>query len=370
MIAASVRRLLVLVVLLAAGSAVYGAADASAADCPRISFLEYRGYVYRSYGIPSNVTLPAGDSLGTATVDEPGGDDGCKRGRRTAAIRSYQGIDPLVAVAVNDRPGLVFILGNKCYGLVGDDRWSCLTKPLVFEGRTYVGTAYPAKPPPRRTLSLGAPVGKGSVDQRRVSVRPIDGVDPSIAVALAGRPSEAFLVPGVCPYVGFDNRLVLDNLSRCLRGPAWTVFSPPGATPGDQVRLRADRPLKAGQRIQVALALADVGGDILPRNTAGTTVGTLTAGTKGKTAVTFTLPKLKAGRYQAVLTCPGCAAAYGGRTVFPGGTFIVGESGGSSGKVIVVALALALLVALLAALYVRRKGWTGRGRRGPGKPLQ
>ena len=57
----------------------------------------------------------------------------------------------------------------------------------------------------------------------------IDGVDPAVAIGIEGRPSEAYVAPGVCPYERFANEAVGDDLKRCLTGLVWLVFDPPGA---------------------------------------------------------------------------------------------------------------------------------------------
>lgn len=363
-------RLLIRLALLVAAVAVgtlASAAPAAAGTCPAISFLSYGESVYRSYFVPAGVDLPVGEKVGEGVADFPGGDDNCKRERVDVDVDAFAGIDPEIAVAVPDRPRLAFVLGNKCVGYVGAERWSCLRNPLELGGVQYVGAAYPRLPAPRKTLPLGEPIGEATVGGEPVTAVRIDGVDPAVAVGIEGRPSEAFVAVGACPYERFDNRPALDDLRRCLEAPVWLVFVPPGGPPGEKVTARADRPVPADMPISISLVASEALGDIVPRDLTGAVpVGALPSGDAATLA--FEIPKLDEGRYEAVATCAGCAATHGGRTMFPAGLFIVSEAGSGTPKVILYALGLALIVLVITAVYVRRKGWIGRARRRPTGP--
>jgi hypothetical protein len=72
----------------------------------------------------------------------------------------------------------------------------------------------------------------------------------------------------------------------------------------------------------------------------------------------LTVPDLPAGVYEAVVSCSGCADAYGGKTVFPAGSFLVGEpTEGSSGvEAVSIGLAAGTLVLAVASVVVWRRG--------------
>ena len=53
-------------------------------------------------------------------------------------------LEPGVAVLVQGRPRTLFVLGRRCDDHVEAAYWDCLLRPLVFEGRRYTGTGYPA----------------------------------------------------------------------------------------------------------------------------------------------------------------------------------------------------------------------------------
>jgi hypothetical protein len=362
MIGAAVRTLFVLALAAVAAAAL--AAPSHAEGCPRVSFVRLGDFVYRSYGIPPTVELPTGKALGQGLADLPGGDDGCNRKQKGVTVLAYDGIDPGVAVAVRGLPSLAFVLGNKCVGFTGDERWACLKTPLVLDGEQYVATSYPAQPPPRRTLPLADSVARIDLGGEEVTAVEIDGVDPSLAVGVAGRPSVAYVALGVCTYELFDNRPLRDDLRRCLSAPTWLRFDPPAARSGDAVVARSDRPIPPGRTLRVSLVRRDSPGDIVPKDRAGgIEIGTLQAG--AGSSFEFEAPKADAARYVAVATCDGCAGEYRGRSVFPAGSFLLGEKGSSGPRLIMYLLAALLIGLVIGAFVVRRRGWTRGGRRPP-----
>jgi hypothetical protein len=169
-----------------------------------------------------------------------------------------------------------------------------------------------------------------------------------------GRPNDAYVAAGVCPYESFHNARARDDLLRCLESPVWYAFDPPGAGAGDRIVGVADRPLPPElDGATVSLVRLAVATDAVPKNRAGSvSVGRV------RSELRLTVPDLRAGLYEAVVTCPGCAAAYDGETVFPAGSFLVGEpTEGSSGvKAVSIGLAAGTLVLAAASVVVWRRG--------------
>ena len=145
-------------------------------------------------------------------------------------------VDPHVAVLVSGRPGTAFVIGQRCAGFTGSAYWDCLTQPLVWDGVQYTATSYPSTASRRSgRLRLERPWGPPSYHGRRVTLRRIQGVDPTLAVGISGQPSAAWLSPRTCPYSGFSNTPQYDNLLRCLGSPVWFTFDPPGNPAGAKV---------------------------------------------------------------------------------------------------------------------------------------
>jgi hypothetical protein len=276
-------------------------------------------------------------------------------------------VDPGFAVGVEGRPTSIFALGSPCAGYVKVERLGCLTHPLEYDGRVYAGSRYPGTPAPQGTVRLGEELGSGELAGQTVSVRGLEGVDPAVAVGVEGRPAEAFLAPGVCPYERFANEAAVDDLAKCLEAPVWFSFDPPGARIGEDVVARTDRALGAElDGAQVSLARLKAPGDHVPLDLSGSAVVGTLAGAEDRAEVPFTVPQLEQGIYEAVVTCEACADGFGGRTVFPAGPILVLEqqSQSSNGRLIGFALAGAFVVALIASVIVWRKGWRPRKKRG------
>jgi hypothetical protein len=259
---------------------------------------------------------------------------------------------------------VAFILGARCAGYDEQERWRCLLEPLTFGQVRYTGSRYPSTPAPQGSLELGEPLGEGRIGGAVVTVTAIEGVDPVVAVGVDGRPSEAFVAADACPYEAFSNEEATNDLLRCLQGPVWLTFDPVGARPGDEVTARADRPLRpelAGAT--VALVRLSAVADALPEDlSSAVSVGTLSASGDGAAGLTFTIPELERGLYEAVVTCEGCAAEYAGQTSFPAGSLVVFEKrGGSSARPFLLAMGALGFVVLPLAFIAWRRGWH-RGR--------
>jgi hypothetical protein len=359
-------RPLALLLAAAAGLVFSGAAEAGQ-SCPRQAFLKYGHVVYASAQPPAAVALVAGAALGNGTLDEPTDASGCKRKEGSAGIVRLSGVHPSVAVGVSGRAGLAFVLGGRCSGYGPAERWDCLRRPLRFRGRDYVGVRYPGA---GKKLPVAGPLGDVQLGGETVRAVGIEGVDPGVAVGVEGRPHEAFLAPGVCPYERFALRPAFDDLRRCLAGPVWLVFDPPGGRVGADIAARADRallPALAGA--SVVLEQLRISADVIPRNpTSRALIGEL-----GSETLEFAAPEVAPGLYEAVVTCRACATAYGGRTEFPAGSVLIGpERGGSSGpRILLLALGvlvLALALGLFAAFVVRRNRRRRASERAPAAP--
>lgn len=354
--------------LLAAAVALVLGAEARAQQrCPTISFLGYAGVVYASEEIPASVSIPPGDLLGEGTIDEPDSEDGCKRKRDEPNVLRAGDVDPAVAVAVEGRSGSLFVLGGRCSGYEGQARWDCLLRPLVFDGARYTGEAYPATPAPRGTVRLGEPLGTGELDGASASVVALEGVDPGVAVGIEGRPNEAFLAPGVCPYERFANTEPHDDLGRCLRAPLWLVFDPVGASGGDTITARADRVLRPElEGAEVGLVQLGVAADVLPDDRSGAVpIGVISIDGQGGATLPFGVPDIEEGLYEAVVTCERCGPAFGGDTAFAAGSIVVFEKkGDGSARPVLIGAGAVFLLLLPVAFIAWRRGWH-RGRARP-----
>jgi hypothetical protein len=333
--------------------ALAGSSSARAASCPTQTYLDYNHLGYAAVTIPANVPLAPGSAVGSGTIDQPASANGCKRQTSSVQVRAAGSIDPHVAVFAKGRPRIAFVIGFRCSGFAGPAYWDCLTRPLSFHGRQFTATSYPATPAPRKTLAFGARLGTTQYHGHPVTVREIEGVDPSLAVGISGQQSTAFISPTTCPYSGFSNNPRLDDLLRCLTGPVWFTFDPPGSEAGGTVVARSDRPISsavAGASISlVPLAIA---ADYVPPNH-----GKLDPVGHVGGQVNLTIPKVPQGLYEAVVSCPGCASASsGGQTLFPAGSILVTPKPKSSPAIrfISYALAAAVLIALFLTLRTRR----------------
>ena len=349
-------RSLALAALASAAAFATAAVPARAAECPTGTFLSYEHAVYAAEPIPASVPLLPGSGLGEGLIDEPTEEGGCKRRQGDVQVRRIGEIDPSVAVAVSGL-GSIFVLGARCSGYSGAERWECLLEPLDFKGVGYTAVRAPADAP---ELPLGPVLGEAELGGESVRVVQIDGVDAAVAVAVEGRPREAFLAPRACPYERFNATPIRDDLRRCLSGPAWLVFDPPGARVSVDVTAYPDRALPSElEGAAVELVRLRAPGDVVPQDRSGAVrIGTLSGG-----PLAFVVPELEQGLYEAVVTCEPCAAAFGGRTVFPAGSLVVLEKKeGGSGNARPVLLGLGGLAILLVGLSILawRKGWAKR----------
>jgi hypothetical protein len=325
--------------------------SAGAARCPTETFLEFNHLAYVPITVPADVPLSPGSTVGSGTVDQPASSNGCKRHTSSVGVQAAGRVDPHVAVFVQGRPRTAFVIGHRCSGFAGPAYWDCLTRPLNFRGRQFTATSYPATPAPRKTLALGVRLGTAVYHGRAVTIRRIDGVDPTLAVAISGLPSTAFVSPPTCPYSGFSNVPQFDDLLRCLEGPVWFTFDPPGSEIGGTVVARSDRPISsqvAGATI--SLVQLPVVADLVPPQH-----GALTAVGRVSDQVSLRIPDLPQGLYEAVVSCPACASR-GGATLFPAGSILVTPKPKSSPviRIITYLLVLALVVALIITFRTRR----------------
>jgi hypothetical protein len=354
-------RVFLAVCVVAVAGALGFSSSAVAATCPTASYLDYNHLAYAEVAIPAGVQLPAGQAVGSGALDHPTSSNGCKRARQTVQVLSAGSVDPQVAVLVSGQPGTAFVIGQRCAGFTGSAYWDCLTKPLVWNGVQYTATSYPSTPPPVGTLALGGALGTSSYHGTRVTLRRIQGVDPTLAVGISGQPSVAWLSPRTCPYSGFSNTPQYDNLLRCLRSPIWFTFDPPGDTAGATVVGRADRPVTgAVAGATMSLALLSVDADYVPANPKMVAVGHVGS------QVSFKLPDVSAGEYEAVVSCPQCSnTGAGSGGLYPAGSVLIAApSKSSTGAVIVnyVILALVLLAVGLGFRARRRRRAQGVAR--------
>ena len=345
----------ILVAAAAAAVGALGAGQPARADstCPTATFLSFDHVAYISKAIPLGVEIPPGAPLGSGSVDAPASSDGCKRRRDSVRVLTAGSLEPGVAVLVQGRPRTLFVLGRRCDHLVGPPYWDCLLRPLVYKGRRYTGTSYPPQPGPRGKVPLGEPLGDATLNGKRVTVRRLEGVDPSLAVGVAGRSSEAFLAASVCPYEGFSNEPAFDDLLRCLQSPVWYTFDPPGGQVGETVVARSDRTVGSDVAgAGVSLVRLPIVADLVPeQRPAPAPIGHV------GDEVTFQVPDVPAGLYEAVVSCPRCREAASGKTLFPAGSILVtAKSKTSLGiRIVSYGLTVALVFAAVLAILVWRR---------------
>ncbi len=350
------------VCVLAVAGALGFSSSAVAATCPTASYLDYNHLAYAEVAIPPGVQLPPGQAVGTGALDHATTSNGCKRARQNVQVLSAGSVDPHVAVVVSGRPGTAFVIGQRCAGFTGSAYWDCLTKPLVWDGVQYTATSYPSTPPPVGTLSLGAALGTASYHGSRVTLRRIQGVDPTLAVGISGQPSAAWVSPRTCPYSGFSNTPQYDNLLRCLGSPVWFTFDPPGNPAGAKVLAIADRPVTgpvAGATI--SLARLPLQADYVPAKAELVAIGHVGS------QVNLKVPDVDAGLYEAVVSCAQCSTTGAGSNgLYPAGSILVAASSKSSTTALIVNYVILALVLFAVALGIRsrrRRRAQGLGRR-------
>lgn len=354
----SLRLVLALIIVLAAG-VLTGAPSASAASsCPTLTFLSFGHLAYEATAIPATVQVPGGATIGHGTIDEPTNGSGCRRAQNSVQVQAVRSIQPQVAVLVAGRPRDAFVIGHRCQGFAGSAFWSCLLSPLAFRGQQFTATSYPLTPAPRGTVPQGPVIGTAQYQGHKVTVRQLQGVPATLAVGISGQPSTAFLSPRACPYSGFSNDPRYDNLRRCLRSPVWFTFDPPGNEAGTTVVGRSDRPLSASVRgAPVGLVSLPVVADYVPSSHArATPVGQVGA------QVSIRIPDIPAGLYEAVVSCPHCGAG-GVGGLYPAGSILVTAKPKGSSAIKIISYVLAALAVLAAFLgfrtYRRRRAQMG-----------
>ena len=191
----------------------------------------------------------------------------------------------------------------------------------------------------------------------------IDGVDPAVAVGVSGRPDEAFVAAGACPYERFAEDEASDDLLRCLRAPLWLIFEleEPPAARAWRDHHRSSRSLRGRRRRRrdpLARAL-EGSADVVPSSLSGEIeIGSLTVDPEGRVSVPITVPDVETGVYEAIVSCDACADQFGGDTVFAAGSVaIVGDDGGSGPRTVGIVIGSLLFVALVLAVVAWRRGW-------------
>jgi hypothetical protein len=369
---ASVRAIAPLMLFVASIAALAAPQPAHAQECAGRAILLFRSIVYSEEPIPPGLAAEPGEPLAFGRVGFLPGPEGSEEcDPLSAQVFEIAGLPPDLAVAVEGREGFVFALGARCAGFEDEERAACILRPLQFEGRLYSGARYPAETEEPR-IEAGESLGNGELDARTVTAVAIRGVDPAVAVGVEGRPDEAFVAAGACPYERFGATLLQDDLSRCLRGPLWLIFQlerPPSARVGDQITARADRavaPVVDGA--SVSLVRLEVAADIVPRDTSGAVeIGRLEVGPDGQVALPITVPDVAEGIYEAIVTCEACAESFGGRTVFPAGSLVIVPAGSEGPRLIGIVIGAVAIGLAIAAFLVWRRGWyrPRLGRRGP-----
>jgi hypothetical protein len=178
-----------------------------------------------------------------------------------------------------------------------------------------------------------------------------------------GRPGEAFVAAGSCPYERFAGDEAEDDLLRCLQAPLWLIFElerPPAARSGEEITARADRSVAdVVDGARLSLALRDGAADVVPDDLSGAIdLGTLSVGPDGGVSVPVTVPEVESGIYEAVLTCEACAEQFGGTRFAAGSLAIVGDGGGSGGlRLVGIVIGALFFAAVILAVVAWRRGW-------------
>ena len=269
-------------------------------------------------------------------------------------------LEPGVAVLVQGRPRTLFVLGRRCDDHVEAAYWDCLLRPLVFEGRRYTGTGYPAEPSPQGRVPLTGSLGRATLNGTEVTVRRIEGVDPS-----TGRRRLGAAERGLSRRLGLSVRRVLEQAG--LRRPA-PLPPEPGLVhlrstrwSGRRDSRRPKRPHArlAGRRSRTSASFACRSSRISFRSRARPLRPSVGSATRSRS----TVPDVPAGLYEAVVSCPSCGEAAGGQSLFPAGSILIEEKAKTSRGIRIVSYVLlgAFVLAAVLAIVV----WRRRRRHGP-----
>jgi hypothetical protein len=139
--------------------------------------------------------------------------------------------------------------------------------------------------------------------------------------------------------IPFGDRLCIFFIStRCRHrplGPATALFDLPQVDPGAVVRARS-----VGQGALAVAAEASLPAFLAPSDGADPLgaddprlipLGSLHVDEDGNGALTFRVPPLDEGRYDAWILCEACAASSGGRRILPVGSLVVVDPARTSG---------------------------------------
>ena len=345
--------------LAASFSLCAGAGSAAAQDCPGSGLLLFERAVYSEEPAPPGGVAERGAALGSgrlAFVEAAGCDP------QDVEVVALTRATPDLAVAVDGRPDSIFVLGARCAGYEDEERSTCILEPLTHDGRMYTGARYPDGVSPTR-LVWGDPLGDAELGDESMTAVAIEGVDPAVAVGVSGRPDEAFVAAGACPYERFAEDEANDDLLRCLRAPLWLIFEleqPPAARAGETITARADRSVAdVVDGATLSLVLLEGSSDVVPSSLSGAIeIGSVTVDPEGRVSVPITVPDVPTGVYEAIVSCEACADQFGGETVFAAGSVaIVGDDGGGGPRTVGIVIGSLLFVALALAVVAWRRGW-------------
>ena len=143
----------------------------------------------------------------------------------------------------------------------------------------------------------------------------------------------------------------------------WFTFDPPGSQAGGTVVARSDRPVTAAVAgASISLARLAITADFVPPNPQ-----LVPAGRVAGHVVSLKVPGVPPGVYEAVVSCPRCAAsANGGASLYPAGSILVAATPKTSLGIQIISYALA--AAVLAALAVGYRTRRRRRAQGLGRP--
>jgi hypothetical protein len=170
--------------------------------------LEFQDTLYVGTSL-NGLRVTTGDRLGTGTRPACGGPVTVDNELQTTTVEqvpsqdvpvfALEGIDPSVAIGRSDKPDAIYLAPWRCFGYARAIEFErCLRSPLEYGGEIYVGTKSPVQ------LAQGSPLGEGTRPAccgRLAESQPvvaIDGVNPRVAVGVAGEPDAVYVARSRC----------------------------------------------------------------------------------------------------------------------------------------------------------------------------